>query len=60
VTFAFQLAFLGAAGLAGRLPLAPFRLARYYVMTTASIAAGLWDRFRRGAPGTWEKAAGTR
>ena len=32
------------------LPLAPFRVARYYVMTTASIAAGLWDRWRHGAP----------
>ncbi len=28
-------------------------------MTTASIAAGLWDRARRGAPGRWEKAEGT-
>ncbi len=42
------------------LPLAPLRFARYYAMTTASIAAGLWDRARRGAPGTWEKAEGTR
>ena len=30
-------------------PLAPLRFARYYVMVTASIAAGLWDRLRRGA-----------
>ena len=45
---------------AAALPLAPLRFARYYVMTTASIAAGLWDRARRGAPGTWEKAEGTR
>jgi cellulose synthase/poly-beta-1,6-N-acetylglucosamine synthase-like glycosyltransferase len=60
VTLAAQLAFLGAALLGRRIPLAPFRLARYYAMTTASIAAGLWDRFRRGAPGAWEKAEGTR
>jgi cellulose synthase/poly-beta-1,6-N-acetylglucosamine synthase-like glycosyltransferase len=59
-TLAVQLAFLMAAALAGRLPLMPFRFARYYALTTASIAAGLWDRFRHGAPGTWEKAAGTR
>ena len=59
-TLAVQLAFLLAAALGGRLPLLPFRVARYYAMTTASIAAGLWDRFRNGAPGTWEKAAGTR
>ena len=32
-------------------PLAPLRIARYYVLITASIAAGLWDRVRRGAPG---------
>lgn len=61
VTFAAQLALLGAA-LAGRFwPLAPFRIARYYVLSTASIAAGLWDRWRGGGPvGRWEKAAGTR
>ena len=33
------------------LPLAPLRIARYYVLTTASIAAGLWDRWRHGGPG---------
>ncbi|HEX3174409.1 MAG TPA: glycosyltransferase [Solirubrobacterales bacterium] len=57
---AAQLALLAAALLGRWLPIAPFRVARYYAMTTASIAAGLWDRFRRGAPGTWEKAEGTR
>jgi cellulose synthase/poly-beta-1,6-N-acetylglucosamine synthase-like glycosyltransferase len=59
-TLTLQLAVLLAALLAGPLPVAPLRLARYYVMTTASIALGLWDRFRRGAPGAWEKAEGTR
>jgi cellulose synthase/poly-beta-1,6-N-acetylglucosamine synthase-like glycosyltransferase len=59
-TFAVQAAFLAAALLGRALPLAPLRFARYYAMTTASIAAGLWDRARRGAPGTWEKAEGTR
>jgi cellulose synthase/poly-beta-1,6-N-acetylglucosamine synthase-like glycosyltransferase len=58
--FVFQLAFIAAALLAGRLPLAPLRIARYYALTTASIAAGLWDRFRGGAGGRWEKAEGTR
>jgi cellulose synthase/poly-beta-1,6-N-acetylglucosamine synthase-like glycosyltransferase len=58
--FAAQVALLVAALLGRALPLAPLRIARYYVMTTASIAAGLWDRARRGAPGTWEKAEGTR
>jgi cellulose synthase/poly-beta-1,6-N-acetylglucosamine synthase-like glycosyltransferase len=55
-----QLALIAAALLARRWPLAPLRVARYYVMTTASIAAGLWDRWRHGAGGRWEKAEGTR
>lgn len=60
LTLFAQLALVAAA-LAGRaLPLAPLRIARYYVMTTASIAAGLWDRWRHGASGRWEKAQGTR
>lgn len=58
--FAAQLALLAGALLGRFLPLAPFRVARYYVMTTASIAAGFWDRWRHGAPGRWEKAEGTR
>jgi cellulose synthase/poly-beta-1,6-N-acetylglucosamine synthase-like glycosyltransferase len=60
VAFAVQAALLLAALLGGTLRFAPLRFARYYVATTASIAAGLWDRARRGAPGTWEKAEGTR
>jgi cellulose synthase/poly-beta-1,6-N-acetylglucosamine synthase-like glycosyltransferase len=60
VTLVLQLALLAAALLGRWLPLAPLRVARYYVMTTASIAAGLWDRVRHGAPGRWEKAEGTR
>ena len=59
-TLAVQLALLAAALLGRRVPLAPLRIARYYLMTTASIAAGLWDRARHGAPGRWEKAEGTR
>jgi cellulose synthase/poly-beta-1,6-N-acetylglucosamine synthase-like glycosyltransferase len=59
-TFAAQLALLAGALLGRRLPLAPLRVARYYVMTTASIALGLWDRLRQGPPGAWEKSAGTR
>jgi cellulose synthase/poly-beta-1,6-N-acetylglucosamine synthase-like glycosyltransferase len=60
VTLAIQLAVLMAAALGRWLPLAPLRIARYYVLTTASIALGLWDRMRHGAPGTWDKAEGTR
>ena len=59
-TLAIQVATIAAAILGRRLPLAPLRIARYYVMTTASIAAGLWDRARRGPAGAWEKAEGTR
>jgi cellulose synthase/poly-beta-1,6-N-acetylglucosamine synthase-like glycosyltransferase len=59
-TLAAQLALIAAALLGRWLPLPPLRVARYYVMTTASIAAGLWDRWRHGAPGRWEKAEGTR
>jgi cellulose synthase/poly-beta-1,6-N-acetylglucosamine synthase-like glycosyltransferase len=60
VTFGLQLALLAAAALAGTVPVRPLLLARYYVLVTASIAAGLWDRIRLGTPGAWEKAEGTR
>jgi cellulose synthase/poly-beta-1,6-N-acetylglucosamine synthase-like glycosyltransferase len=60
LTFTFQLCFLLAALCGWIVPQAPFRIARYYVLTTASIAAGLWDRLLHGSPGTWEKAEGTR
>ena len=60
-TLAAQLALLAAALLGRALPLSPLRIARYYVLTTASIALGLWDRLRRGRTvGAWEKAEGTR
>lgn len=60
ITLAAQLAVLLGALLGRLLPSAPLRICRYYVMTTASIALGLWDRLRHGAPGTWSKAEGTR
>jgi cellulose synthase/poly-beta-1,6-N-acetylglucosamine synthase-like glycosyltransferase len=60
VTYAVQLAVIAAAILGGQFDFAPFRVARYYAMTTLSIAAGLWDRFRQGPPAAWEKAPGTR
>jgi cellulose synthase/poly-beta-1,6-N-acetylglucosamine synthase-like glycosyltransferase len=60
VALATQLAVLLGALLGRWLPAAPLRICRYYAMTTASIALGLWDRLRHGAPGTWEKAEGTR
>jgi len=38
----------------------PALLARYYVLTTASVALGLLDWLRHGTPATWERAEGTR
>jgi cellulose synthase/poly-beta-1,6-N-acetylglucosamine synthase-like glycosyltransferase len=60
VTLALQLALLLAAALAGMLPLRPLLIARYYVLTTASLAAGWWDWLRHGTEATWEVAEGTR
>jgi cellulose synthase/poly-beta-1,6-N-acetylglucosamine synthase-like glycosyltransferase len=59
-TLAAQLALIAAGLLATVFPARPFRLARYYLLVTASIAAGLWDRARRGPPAAWERAEGTR
>jgi cellulose synthase/poly-beta-1,6-N-acetylglucosamine synthase-like glycosyltransferase len=60
VTLAAQLALIAAALLAPLVPARPFRLARYYLLVTASIAAGLWDRARLGPPAAWERVEGTR
>ena len=55
-----QLALLGAAALEPVAPTRPLRVARYYVLVTASLAAGLLDWLRTGTPAEWEKAEGTR
>jgi hypothetical protein len=60
VTLALQLALLLAASLAGVLPLRPLLIARYYVLTTASLAAGFGDWLRHGTDATWTAAEGTR
>src|ERR1700761_3373725 len=61
LTLIAQLAVLGVAALSARLPDdAVVRICRYYVLTQASIALGLWDRLRHGPGGRWAKAAGTR
>jgi cellulose synthase/poly-beta-1,6-N-acetylglucosamine synthase-like glycosyltransferase len=60
VAFALQTAVLAAALLAPRFPLRPLLVARYYVLTTASVAAGLWDWLRHGTAAGWEPAQGTR
>jgi hypothetical protein len=60
VAVAAQVLLLAAALLAPVVPLRPLLVARYYVLTTASLAAGLWDWLRRGTPAGWEAAEGTR
>jgi len=50
---------LGAL-LAAALPLRPLLIARYYVLTTASLVAGLWDWLAGGTSVGWEPAEGTR
>ena len=55
-----QAVILLAALAAGAVPVRPCLIARYYVLTTASLAAGLWDWLRRGTPAVWEPAEGTR
>jgi len=59
-TLAAQLLLLAAALAAEALPVRPLLVARYYVLTTASLAAGLWDWLRRGTTAGWEPAEGTR
>jgi cellulose synthase/poly-beta-1,6-N-acetylglucosamine synthase-like glycosyltransferase len=60
VAYGLQLALIAAAILGGQLRARPLLVARYYALTTLSIAAGFWDRFRNGPPAAWEKAPGTR
>jgi glycosyltransferase involved in cell wall biosynthesis len=60
VALGLQVALLAAALLARAVPVKPLLLARYYVLTTASLAAGLWDWLTRGTPAGWEPAEGTR
>jgi cellulose synthase/poly-beta-1,6-N-acetylglucosamine synthase-like glycosyltransferase len=55
-----QALVLLAAALAGRVPSRATLIARYYVLTTASLAAGLWDWVVHGTSAGWEPAEGTR
>jgi cellulose synthase/poly-beta-1,6-N-acetylglucosamine synthase-like glycosyltransferase len=59
-TLAVQLALLAAAGLGGVVHVRVLLVARYYVLTTAALALGLWDWLRHGTAATWEAAEGTR
>jgi cellulose synthase/poly-beta-1,6-N-acetylglucosamine synthase-like glycosyltransferase len=49
-----------AAALARWIPARPLLVARYYVLTNAAVAAGLWDWRRHGTEAGWEPAEGTR
>ncbi len=60
VTLALQLALLVAAALGGAVRVRPLLLARYYVLTTTSLAVGLWDWLRHGTAASWDAAEGTR
>jgi glycosyltransferase involved in cell wall biosynthesis len=60
VAVALQAALLLAALAARRVPLRPLLVARYYVLTTASLAAGLWDWLSEGTEAGWQAAEGTR
>ncbi len=60
VTLALQLALLAAAGLGGVWRARALLVCRYYVLTTASLALGLWDWLRHGTAASWEAAEGTR
>jgi cellulose synthase/poly-beta-1,6-N-acetylglucosamine synthase-like glycosyltransferase len=60
LTLALQIALLAAAGLGGVLRARILLIVRYYVLTTASPAAGLWDWLRHGTAASWEAAEGTR
>jgi cellulose synthase/poly-beta-1,6-N-acetylglucosamine synthase-like glycosyltransferase len=57
---ALQGLVLGAAALARWVPARACLVARYYVLTTAALAAGLWDWRRHGTQAGWEPAEGTR
>jgi hypothetical protein len=55
-----QAGLVAAALLAPKLPARPLLIARYYVLTTGSLLAGLWDWLRHGTAAGWEPAEGTR
>jgi hypothetical protein len=57
---AVQAATLAAALAGGRSRSRPLLVARYYVLTTAALAAGLYDWLRHGAEVGWETPEGTR
>jgi len=57
---AAQLVVLAAAAAAPLAPSRALRLARYYVLVTAALGAGLWDHLHEGTPTSWEREEETR
>jgi hypothetical protein len=57
---ALQAATLAAGLAGGRVRARPLLLARYYLLTTAAVAAGLYDWLRHGTQAGWETPEGTR
>jgi hypothetical protein len=57
---ALQLGVLAGAALAAAKPSRVLLLCRYYVLTTASLAAGLYDWRRHGTEAGWDAPEGTR
>jgi hypothetical protein len=54
------LALLVAAALGSKIKSRPLLVARYYVLTQASIAAGLYDWLKHGTEAGWDAPEGTR
>jgi poly-beta-1,6-N-acetyl-D-glucosamine synthase len=55
---AAQAALVAAALVPGKAR--PLLVARYYVLTTAALALGLYDWLRKGTPAGWDAPEGTR
>ena len=60
LTGVLQASLVGGALAARAFPVRPLLLARYYVLTTTSLAAGLLDWLAHGTRAGWEPAEGTR
>lgn len=59
-TLSLQVLILLSAALGRSLRWRALLIARYYVLTTASLGVGLWDWLREGVSASWEAAKGTR
>jgi cellulose synthase/poly-beta-1,6-N-acetylglucosamine synthase-like glycosyltransferase len=60
VTLVLQVLLGACAGIGGLVRVRPLLIARYYFLTTLSVAAGLWDWLRHGTAASWDAAEGTR